>query len=80
MPDTSAFVSQIVESLSIVGDDDRLFEATLHTDGQVSINMQDAEGDAAANTYSLDEIRTIVSTLGHLVWVADNRDEDADEY
>lgn len=80
MADTSAFVSQIVESINVIADDDRLFEATLHTDGQISINTQDAEGDATDNTYSLDEIRTIVSTLGHLVWVADNRDEDADEY
>jgi hypothetical protein len=75
----TTFKSDIIESLSIVPDEDRLFEATLyrgHDTGvrTVSINMNDADVGVDVR-YDLDEIRSIVATLGHLLYLAETHED-----
>lgn len=79
----TTFKSDIIESLNIVSDEDRLFEATLHRGGEtgiktISLNMNDKESGVDIR-YDLDEIRSIVATLGHLLWLADNADDEDED-
>lgn len=67
-------MNDYIESLGVIGESDRLLEATLNGNGdEVSMHVEDGECGIDV-TYSLDEIRAIVAALGHLLWVADNLD------
>ena len=66
----------MIESLNII-DGKQLFEATLYDTGQIKLHVEDDE-DIVEPIYSLDEIREIVTTLSHLLWVAEHRVEDED--
>lgn len=62
---------KMIESLNII-DGEQLFEATLYDTDQIRLNVED--GDSAVDvTYDLDEIREIVTSLSHLLWVAEHR-------
>lgn len=65
----------VTETLRII-DHDRLTEATLWDNDTITIHIEDADGGAADNRYDLDEIRRIHAALGHLLWLADNRDDE----
>lgn len=71
-------MSDYIESLGVIGDHDRLLEATLNRDRTISLHVEDSTTGVDVE-YSLDEIRTIVSTLGHLLYVADNYEDDEDD-
>lgn len=60
-----------IESLNVIDDPARLFEATLKDAETIQIDIDDEDGSVRV-AYSLDEIKAIISALGHLVWVAEN--------
>lgn len=66
-------MSTYIESLCVIPDDDRLMEATLNRDNTISVHLEDGEVGLDV-VYDLDEIRAIVATLGHLLYVADNHE------
>lgn len=71
-------MSEIIESLVVIGDEGCLLEATLSGNGEVVIHAEDDEAGVDLR-YDLDQIRTIVATLGHLLYVADNHEDDQDD-